>query len=53
MANFPAPNGIQSTGTSNERARLDHVHPSDPSKVNVKDLALVALTGSYTDLEIP
>ena len=51
MAKYPAPNGVQSTGTSSERARLDHVHPSDPSKANVKDLARVALTGSYTDLK--
>ena len=51
MAKYPAPNGVQSTGTSSERARLDHVHPSDPSKVDAKDLARVALTGSYNDLE--
>lgn len=51
MAKYPAPNGVQSTGTSSERARLDHVHPSDPSKVDKKDLARVALTGSYNDLE--
>lgn len=50
MAKYPAPNGVQSTGTSSERARLDHVHPSDPSKVDKKDLARVALTGSYNDL---
>lgn len=51
MAKYPAPNGVQSTGTSSERARLDHVHPSDPSKVDKNDLARVALTGSYNDLE--
>ena len=51
MAKYPAPNGVQSTGTSSERARLDHVHPSDPAKVDKKDLARVALTGSYNDLE--
>ena len=50
MAKYPAPNGVQSTGTSSERARLDHVHPSDSSKVDKKDLARVALTGSYNDL---
>ena len=51
MAKYPAPNGVQSTGTSSERARLDHVHPSDSSKVDKKDLARVALTGSYNDLK--
>ena len=50
MAKYPAPNGVQSTGTSSERARLDHVHPSDPNKVDKNDLARVALTGSYNDL---
>ena len=48
---FPLKDGVASTGSSSERARLDHVHPSDPSKVDKKDLARVALTGSYNDLE--
>ena len=48
---FPLMDGVASTGSSNERARIDHVHPSDPSKANVKDLARVALTGSYNDLK--
>ena len=35
---FPLMDGVASTGSSNERARLDHVHPSDSSKASLKDL---------------
>lgn len=43
--------GVASTGSSSERARLDHVHPSDTSKASLSDLAPVALSGDYDDLE--
>lgn len=31
-------NGVSSTGTSNNVAKADHVHPSDTSKANASDL---------------
>lgn len=35
---FPAMDGVASTGSSSERARLDHVHPSDTSKADKTEL---------------
>ena len=45
-ASNPQMDGIASSGTSNDYARGDHVHPSDTSKASKADLTNIQATGT-------